>query len=355
MAVIRSVMMAGALALGMSLVAGCSSAHIKRTEVGYAAYYDGDLEQAEEDFNAALKKSAGFEPALTGLGLVAYERGQYKEAYQLFNDAISADRTPEALYGRGMANLKLFQWEEARQDLSAAVDGGLAEANLELGMALMLVGDGAEALSAIKAFASVPEVPAARQLTAAAVAYRAGLKFDMAAQAIPVVEAYRFGADLPEAPEHARLLIDLAIAAGDPAQALKVARGAPADLGFGFGFRELSPVAARTFEGIGGAVIDYVHLGSPAEKGGLQAGDILTGFEAFPVESAASLQASIMDFRAQVQQNQVALFEVLRGDTYYAASMKLGDFDFDTRIREVRDAGSDPGLDVARDDLALWP
>ena len=354
MATRGSLKLFGAVLLGLSLAA-CSSAHIKRTEVGYAAYYDGALEQAEEEFQSALNKVGDYEPALTGLGLVAYERGDYNEARKAFDAAVKADRTADAVYGRGITLLKLFQWGDALTDLEAAADAQLVEANLELGMARMLTGDGAGALEALTTYSSLSDTSAERRLIAAEIAYRSGLKFNLPTEARRVVEMFNFEEDSKEAAAASRLTLDLAVAGADYPTAMRIARRAPDDLHFGFEFRELSPVSARTFEGLGGAVVDYVHVGSPAELGGLKAGDILTGFKAFPVESAAALQVSIDEFQVKADQQDIALFEVLRDDTYYAAYMHMGRFEFDERIREIRDSGTSITLSTAPDDMAMWP
>lgn len=344
----------GALLLGAS-AGGCSSAHVKRTETGYASLYEGDLDQAQADFDAALKKVGDYEPALTGLGMVALERGELDAAKRWFDQAVAADKTADAFYGRGQAQLRLFQWDAARADLGAAVEGGMAEANLEYGIALMLVGDAASSLIALDTYSKLGDTTVERRLAAASAAYRVGVRHTKAAEALRIVEAVKFEDGSYEAAEQIRLSIDLAILAADPSAAMRAARKATPNLDFGFVFRELSPVAKRSFEGVGGAVIDYVHLGSPAERAGLKAGDILTGFEAAPVTSAAQLREAIDTFQKQSQQQEQALLEVFRDGTFYGAYMRLGEFDFDNRIRSARDGVEPPELGVAPDDLAQWP
>ncbi len=71
--------------------------------------------------------------------------------------------------------------------------------------------------------------------------------------------------------------------------------------------------------------------------------------------SAAQLREAIDTFQKQSQQQEQALLEVFRDGTFYGASMRLGEFDFDNRIRSARDGVEPPELGVAPDDLAQWP
>lgn len=52
-----------------------------------AAEYSGDLQEAREAWEAVLEQSAGYALAYVGLGKIAYQRGEYETAMQLFEES----------------------------------------------------------------------------------------------------------------------------------------------------------------------------------------------------------------------------------------------------------------------------
>jgi len=82
----------------------------------------GDLLRAEKDFQAILKKTAGFYPSDAALGYVALARKDYAPALQHFDHVLQT--SPEyipALVGRGDALLAMSRETEALPSFEAAV------------------------------------------------------------------------------------------------------------------------------------------------------------------------------------------------------------------------------------------
>ena len=346
-----------ALLIALSLAtAGCGSKHIKKTEAAYEALKAGNVPEAQANFEAALKKHSDYGPALVGMGNIAYGKKLYDEARGYYDRALQANSTnAEALWGRGKVSLRQVEFERAADDLGKAVSGGKAEANVDLGLALMLTDDGSGALAAFEDYAGVKASDNDR-LRAVLGAARTGIKFNLAGDAFKVVQKYSFE-DATLKAIWQRAAIDLAYAAGDWAKAGDITKKASGAQDFGFVVRELSPGSAKAFEGVGGAVVDMVHLGSPAERAGLRAGDIVTAFETVPITSASQLRDALKSFGSSKQAQRDGLIEVLRADddAYYALRMTVGAYDAANLIRQAEGGATPRGFKVASDELAQWP
>jgi tetratricopeptide (TPR) repeat protein len=80
------------------------------------------LEEAEADFDRALKINAYYGPALRGLGYCKLEKKEFAEAIELFEKSISADpNNANTHLLMGIANLELDRREPAREALQKAL------------------------------------------------------------------------------------------------------------------------------------------------------------------------------------------------------------------------------------------
>ena len=81
-----------------------------------------DPTSAEADFLEAIKIDRNFATAHDGLGHVAWQRGELKDAKKHFTNAIRNDATdPEYLVSRGNVNRHLEQYADAQRDFDAAL------------------------------------------------------------------------------------------------------------------------------------------------------------------------------------------------------------------------------------------
>jgi tetratricopeptide (TPR) repeat protein len=105
-------------------------AALERHMAGWGWLQAGDLRAAERNFAAALKQSASFYPAETGLGYVALANKKQKDALLHFDRAVVLNpRYAPALAGRAEALLAVGEGKEALQSLDAALqaDPSLSE------------------------------------------------------------------------------------------------------------------------------------------------------------------------------------------------------------------------------------
>ena len=103
-----------------------------------------DIEAADRCYRAALEREPGFVPALTNLGVILHQRGQYPEAVARFEEALDiGGPTPDGLSNLGMAQLALGALDEAIATLRKSIDMDphQVEANNNLGAALLERGE----------------------------------------------------------------------------------------------------------------------------------------------------------------------------------------------------------------------
>lgn len=110
-----------------SLQASTAAPHIDR---GWRFLQNGDESSAEDEFAAAVKRSAAFFPAHAGAGYVALARRNYERAVTAFDTALAAEPAyVPALVGRGQALLALNREAEALAAFEQALrlDGSLVD------------------------------------------------------------------------------------------------------------------------------------------------------------------------------------------------------------------------------------
>ncbi len=110
---------------------------VPHLHLGQIYLAQGKLDEAEEQFAFAGKLDKGESQALTGLGEIAYRRGDTEGAIHLWREAIAMDlKASDAAYRLGKVYLELSQFDLARQELNRVLrDAQLHQgANYYLGL-----------------------------------------------------------------------------------------------------------------------------------------------------------------------------------------------------------------------------
>ncbi|MFI5388019.1 MAG: PDZ domain-containing protein, partial [Fimbriimonadales bacterium] len=119
----------------------------------------------------------------------------------------------------------------------------------------------------------------------------------------------------------------------------------------GVGIQEVTPELAKLFrmERLGGALVKEVFPDSPAEKGGLKAGDVVTAVNGREVRTINQLSR----FVALVSPGQSASLTVLRDGKEHKFSVKVAERPQDEQMTTMRSGTPRPSVPGAADRLGL--
>ncbi|NLS95519.1 MAG: DUF5107 domain-containing protein [Planctomycetaceae bacterium] len=85
---------------------------------GYYAWKHWQVDRAEALFHSALKKDAGFTPALRMLAMLSYQAGDFGKAYELSKAVLDRNEDDDtARYYNALARIKLGDHEKTKDDL----------------------------------------------------------------------------------------------------------------------------------------------------------------------------------------------------------------------------------------------
>ncbi len=364
------------LILGIGLGAACAPAPIRYTTKGDERLQRSDTEGAIRSYAKALRKDPGYAPAHYRLGQVAMAHGKWERAVDFFSDAISSDEAmSEAHLARGLAYIELNVPDAARTDLLRAFELGDDRAAVYAAIYKYLDGDFPGAFRALEKAASIQDdVPlASRYIFKSALRSRdypegrrllercrrtlegepsadadgagdesaereavepegealehgdaAGPEEDdpLASLGLPSLDAWQ---KARAAARLWRMQAELAYLDGDFTGAFDMERKAPTRFYFGLWYRDPSLDFQRSLGSIRGAVVEYVHMGSPAMTAGIEVGDVITSFERTPIHSAEELDRALENYEERVTHER-ALFEILRGNQQLAFRLEPGVF-----------------------------
>jgi len=137
----------------------------------------GNVEDAKQEFDAALQRNENYDPARVGLGKVALEKTNYSEAEDLFNLVAESNTTEigaEAQYLLGVTRQRQEQYERALDAYSnvtvlyEAFDNWVAKALLNSAECYIRLGNRGEARntlnSIIEKYPGTPEARRAQQM-----------------------------------------------------------------------------------------------------------------------------------------------------------------------------------------------
>ena len=112
----------------------------------------------------------------------------------------------------------------------------------------------------------------------------------------------------------------------------------------GVNIQDVTPTLAQEFslKDNDGALVADVTAGSPAEKAGLKAGDIITKFNGKPVRDSRHLKLQV----AQTSPSAKVPVEVLRDGSTKALTVQLKEFPRNELASSSRRGGSDPGSEA---------
>ncbi len=302
------------VALTLALSAGCTEKYIVLTEKGDKAFEQGNYELATRRYEAALEHYAKYAPALVRLGEIATMNQDWKQARDIFSRTIEADpMMVKAYLGRGVAELHLFEYEAAGRDFKKAKELGSSRADLGLGIYYYLTDRFDAAFAALRYATQQPEDAD----VAIRYVFKTALDTGDYATGLEVLQGAAVSDDEATRTLWRRMQAELTLLTGDVAGANHLAMGLKDLPPFGIWYREPSPQALAQMSPFKGAVVEYVHFGSPAWRAGMQPGDLITSFDLKPVQSAAALEAAIHAYLSQAGRDE-ALFEALRGNQQLA-------------------------------------
>jgi tetratricopeptide (TPR) repeat protein len=127
----------------------------ERFEAGNKHLKDNCLDEAMEEFRAAVKANEDFAEAYNNLGLTMFYKSSFDEAIEEFKNAIKIDpEFPMAHANLGLAFLNKDMVDEAIKELTKAVslDNELPEAYYNLGLAYAKKGVLPDAIAAYEGF-----------------------------------------------------------------------------------------------------------------------------------------------------------------------------------------------------------
>lgn len=297
-----------ALLLGWMLAAqACAPRYISLTKQGDVLMDKGDLEGAEKRYAAAVD-SFKYAPAIYKLGLLEVKKGSWETAEKFFSAAVVEDPLMrEAWRWRGECSLRKADIERAISDFKKARELGSTDAQLGLGIAAYLRGDPELAFSSLEVALTDPKsVEDALRFT-----WKTALLSSAWPRAIALLHKAAVGEKSSAKSLQGRLLADAAYMAQDYPAALKSLEQIDEKVAFGFWYREPSAALLSRLGSIKGAVVEYIHLGSPAMKAGLLPADVIISLERKPIKSAKELTDALTAYRKRATHDDI-LLEVFR-------------------------------------------
>ncbi len=338
-----------ALVLGAS--SGCTEKYIVLTDKGDKAFEQGNYDLAARRYESALDRYPKYAPALVRLGELATMDEDWKQARDIFSRTIEADpMMVKAYLGRGVAELHLFDYEQAGQDFRKAKELGSSRADLGLGIYYYLTDKFDAAFAALRY--------AVRQPGDADVAiefvFKTALDTGDHATGLELLQNVAVSDDEAVVTLRRRMQAELALLEGDLDQAGRFASGLKDLPPFGIWYREPSPAALDQMKPFKGAIVEYVHFGSPAWRAGVLPGDVITSFELRPVRSAAELGGLIQAYLAKTGRSE-ALFEALRGNQQLAFRILPQGYKWTSALEDIENGGAAERLRMAAKALMEFP
>ncbi len=339
------------LALAIGGMSGCTERYIVLTDKGDKAFEQGNYDLAFKRYEAALERYPRYAPALVRVGELAVMDEDWERARVVFTRTIEADpMMVKAYLGRGLAALHLFDYEQAGADFQKAKELGSERADLGLGIYYYLTDRYDAAFAALRY--------AVRQPGDADVAIRFVFKTAIAtgdyATGLELLQDVAISDDDAVQTLWRRMQAELALLDGDTAQANRFASGLKDLPPFGIWYREPSPAALEQMSPFRGAIVEYVHLGSPAYRAGILPGDVITSFELKPVNSAAELERLIEAYLAKSGRSE-ALFEALRGNQQLAFRILPGGYRWSSAVEGLNGASAAARLTMADKERMEFP
>ncbi|MFM7199658.1 MAG: tetratricopeptide repeat protein [Myxococcota bacterium] len=332
-------------------ISACTPKYVSLTKQGDTLLQKGDKDGAQKRYEAAVKSSPKYAPALYRLGRLTADKGDWRLADQYLTAAVVADpQMPEAIRYKGEASLRLGRLEDAGRELRKSRELGAKGYELSLGIYGYLSQDYELAYEALT------EAVQQDAQVLAAVPYV--LKAALASGALPPALNALEKAKVPEKAADAALIhrvrVDLLYLSKDYGAALSALSKAQEKAAFGFWFREPSQSLLNRLGAVRGAVVEYVHLGSPAARNGLLPGDIVTSFERKPIRSAAELNKQLELYRKKPTHDEV-LLEVFRDGQQMAFRLTPDAFQTRQLIEQTQEGREPTKLSQAPDGDLLFP
>ncbi len=339
------------VAFALTASAGCTEKYIVLTEKGDKAFEQGEYDLAAKRYEAALDRYNKYAPALVRLGEIATMNQDWKQARDIFSRTIEADpMVVKAYLGRGLAELHLFDYEAAGRDFKKAKELGSSRADLGLGIYYYLTDRFDAAFAALRY--------ATQQSEDADVAIRYVFKVALDTRdyqtGLEVLRGAAVSNDEAAQTLWRRMQAELALLAGNLSEANRLASGLSDLPPFGIWYREPSPQALATMSPFKGAVVEYVHFGSPAWRAGMLPGDLITSFDLKPIQSAAQLDQAIKAYLSQSGRSE-ALFEALRGNQQLAFRILPQGYQWSSALEELEGEPLGDRLRMAQKSWMAFP
>lgn len=313
-------------------ITACTPKYVSLTKQGDQLVQKGDKEGAQKRYEAALKSSPKYAPALYRLGRLAIDKNEWENASRYLTAATVADPVmKDAWRWRGEASLRGGDLKDAGQFFRKAQELGSTDMWLSMGIYGYLSDDFDVAFEALAQAMLTPKT--AEQ----AAIYT--LKTAIASGDYAKAKAALEKAVLPEKPDAVanlwRIRAEVAYQNKEFAPALEAISKANIRGSLGFWYRDPSKGMQSRLGSIKGAVVEYIHLGAPAARVGMQAGDVITSLERKAVRSATDLSKLLEAYRKKPTLDEV-LLEVFRNGEQMA--FRLSPTAFYTR--ELIEAGA---------------
>lgn len=319
------------------LAVGCAPKHVSLTKQGDVLLQKGDRPGAQKHYEQAVKSFPKYAPAIYRLGRMTAEDGKWEDANKYFTATTVADpQMKEAWRWKAESGLRLGQLEASLKDFNKARELGDTDVWQGLGVVTYLMGDYETS------FAALEEAVKDAKTSGAAAPYvmKTALASGAFSQGADVLKKAVTPAAAGEAATLYRLQAELLYLNREYAAAQEALRKVSEKGSFGFWYRDASQAYLSRLSGVKGAVVEYIHLGSPAARTGMQPGDVITSFERKPVRSAAELTSLLQAYRKRPTLDEV-LIEVYRNGEQMAFRLTPDAFQTRSLIEQAQD-GKEP-------------